>query len=110
MPREARAVEGALRPVPLEVNKSRMVRLVRPARDVLVANPAVADVIMRSPDVAFIIGGADGLDLGLRQTADLVVAFGAMTWPHLLVRGMLVEQLYRAQQILVGHPYHRGDG
>ena len=61
-------------------------------------------------ELAFVIGGAAGLDQGLRQGADLMVAFGAMTWPHLLVRGLLVEQIYRAQQILAGHPYHRGEG
>jgi len=61
-------------------------------------------------DLAFIIGGADGLDQELRQGADLMLALGSMTWPHLLVRGLLAEQLYRAQQILAGHPYHRGDG
>ena len=59
-------------------------------------------------DLAFLIGGADGLAEGLRQKAQLVLSLGAMTWPHLLVRGMLLEQLYRAQQILAGHPYHRG--
>jgi 23S rRNA (pseudouridine1915-N3)-methyltransferase len=58
-------------------------------------------------DLAFLIGGADGLAEGLRQKAQLVLSLGAMTWPHLLVRGMLLEQLYRAQQILAGHPYHR---
>ena len=58
-------------------------------------------------DVAFVIGGVDGLAEDVRRRADLVLAFGRATWPHLLVRGMLAEQLYRAQQILSGHPYHR---
>jgi 23S rRNA (pseudouridine1915-N3)-methyltransferase len=57
--------------------------------------------------VAFLIGGAEGLDEDLRQNADWVLSFGAATWPHLLVRVMLIEQLYRAQTILAGHPYHR---
>jgi 23S rRNA (pseudouridine1915-N3)-methyltransferase len=56
---------------------------------------------------AFVIGGPDGLDPGLRQEAELVVSFGQMTWPHQLVRVMLAEQLYRAVTILSGHPYHR---
>lgn len=60
-----------------------------------------------APGVAFAIGGADGLDDALCESADLVMSFGAATWPHLLVRAMLAEQLYRAQQILAGHPYHR---
>jgi len=58
-------------------------------------------------EAAFLIGGADGLDEALRETADLVLSLGPMTWPHLLVRGLLAEQLYRAQQIALGHPYHR---
>ena len=58
-------------------------------------------------DVAFLIGGADGLSAAVREKAVLRLSLGAMTWPHLLVRGMLLEQLYRAQQILAGHPYHR---
>ena len=58
-------------------------------------------------DLAFAIGGADGLSDQVRQEADLLLAFGSATWPHLLVRGMLAEQLYRSQQILAGHPYHR---
>ena len=58
-------------------------------------------------DLAFLIGGAEGLDRALVRRAPLVVSFGAMTWPHFLVRGMLLEQLYRAQQILANHPYHR---
>lgn len=58
-------------------------------------------------EIAFVIGGADGLDEAVRARADWVVAFGRLTWPHLLVRVLLAEQLYRAQQILAGHPYHR---
>lgn len=58
-------------------------------------------------DVAFLIGGADGLDETVRRRADQVLSLGSMTWPHLMVRGMLLEQIYRAQQILAGHPYHR---
>jgi 23S rRNA (pseudouridine1915-N3)-methyltransferase len=58
-------------------------------------------------DVAFLIGGADGHGSAVIERADLSMAFGKMTWPHLLVRAMLVEQLYRASTILAGHPYHR---
>jgi 23S rRNA (pseudouridine1915-N3)-methyltransferase len=58
-------------------------------------------------DVAFLIGGADGHGEPLLHKAALVVSFGAMTWPHLLARAMLAEQIYRAQQLLAGHPYHR---
>jgi 23S rRNA (pseudouridine1915-N3)-methyltransferase len=57
--------------------------------------------------LAFAIGGAEGLGRAIIERADAVLSLGAMTWPHLLVRGMLLEQLYRAQQILAGHPYHR---
>ena len=59
-------------------------------------------------DVAFLIGGADGLDGAVTGAADLVLSLGAMTWPHLLARAMLAEQIFRAQCILSGHPYHRG--
>lgn len=58
-------------------------------------------------DAAFLIGGADGHSPALRARADLVLSFGAMVWPHLLVRVMLAEQLYRAATILSGSPYHR---
>jgi len=57
--------------------------------------------------VAFLIGGADGLDETIRKRADVVLNFGALTWPHMLVRALLAEQLYRAHTILTGHPYHR---
>jgi 23S rRNA (pseudouridine1915-N3)-methyltransferase len=58
-------------------------------------------------DVAFLIGGADGHGEAVRGRADLLLCFGRLTWPHMLVRGMLAEQLFRAQCILSGHPYHR---
>ena len=57
--------------------------------------------------IAFLIGGADGLDGKVREAAHAVLCFGAMTWPHMLARVMLAEQLYRAHSILSGHPYHR---
>jgi 23S rRNA (pseudouridine1915-N3)-methyltransferase len=71
-----------------------------------------ADVLRRWRDqdrsaAVFIIGGADGVTPNLRQDADLRIAFGAATWPHQLVRIMLLEQIYRAVTILAGHPYHR---
>ncbi len=58
-------------------------------------------------DLAFVIGGADGIDPALRGRADASISFGAMVWPHMLVRVMLAEQLYRAATILGGGPYHR---
>jgi len=58
-------------------------------------------------DVAFVIGGADGIDPSLRNRADAALSFGKMVWPHMLVRVMLAEQLYRAASILSGGPYHR---
>jgi len=58
-------------------------------------------------DVSFVIGGADGIDPALRETADTSLSFGKMVWPHMLVRVMLAEQLYRAASILAGGPYHR---
>ena len=58
-------------------------------------------------DLAFVIGGADGIDPSLRARADHALSFGKMVWPHMLVRVMLAEQLYRAASILSGGPYHR---
>lgn len=55
----------------------------------------------------FVIGGADGFSAEAKKRAGFLLAFGEQTWPHMLVRVMLAEQLYRAQQILAGHPYHR---
>jgi 23S rRNA (pseudouridine1915-N3)-methyltransferase len=59
------------------------------------------------PAACFVIGGADGLAPTLRERATIKLAFGAVTWPHQLVRIMLLEQLYRAGTMLAGHPYHR---
>lgn len=58
-------------------------------------------------DIAFLIGGADGHGEAVLAKSSLVLSFGAMTWPHLLARVLLAEQIYRAQQLLAGHPYHR---
>ena len=58
-------------------------------------------------EARFLIGAADGLTAAERGSADRVLSFGAATWPHLMVRAMLAEQLYRATTIIAGHPYHR---
>ena len=58
-------------------------------------------------EARFLIGAADGHDAALRDGADLLLAFGNATWPHILARAMLAEQLWRATSILAGHPYHR---
>lgn len=58
-------------------------------------------------EARFMIGGADGFDDAARADADLLIAFGKATWPHLLARAMLAEQLWRATSILANHPYHR---
>ncbi|PTQ12768.1 23S rRNA (pseudouridine(1915)-N(3))-methyltransferase RlmH [Sphingomonas oleivorans] len=58
-------------------------------------------------EARFLIGAADGFDDADRAEADLLLAFGAATWPHLLARAMLAEQLWRATSILANHPYHR---
>ena len=58
-------------------------------------------------EARFLIGAADGHDPALRDKADLMLSFGAATWPHLMVRAMLAEQLFRATAILANHPYHR---
>ncbi len=58
-------------------------------------------------EARFLIGAADGHDDSLRDGADLLIAFGAATWPHMLARAMLAEQLWRATSIIAGHPYHR---
>ncbi len=81
-------------------------------RGKLETSPAFADRLMKwrddgSSDLAFVIGGADGLDASLRNNAHHALSFGPMVWPHMMVRIMLAEQLYRAASILSGSPYHR---
>jgi 23S rRNA (pseudouridine1915-N3)-methyltransferase len=75
-------------------------------------SPDFADLLARlrdagRQDTALLIGGADGLAPDLRDNADAVLSFGPMVWPHMLVRVMIAEQLYRAASILAGAPYHR---
>ncbi|WP_137702439.1 23S rRNA (pseudouridine(1915)-N(3))-methyltransferase RlmH [Marimonas lutisalis] len=81
-------------------------------RGKLLSSPDFAQTLARfrddgRGDLAFVIGGADGLAPDLRARADLSLSFGAMVWPHMLARAMLSEQLYRAASILAGLPYHR---
>ena len=90
-----------------------------PARDVLLdergrqlTSSEFAQLLGRWRDdgvreARFLIGAADGHGEAMRGSADLLIAFGAMTWPHLMARAMLAEQLWRATSILAGHPYHR---
>ena len=101
--REAELILGAL--------PKDAVLIALDARGKNLSSADLADRLARWRDadasVAFVIGGADGLADSIADKAKLVLSLGAMTWLHLLVRGMLLEQLYRAQQILSGHPYHR---
>ena len=81
-------------------------------RGKLMSSPDFADKIAAwrdagRSDLAFIIGGADGIDPALRAEADFSLSFGKMVWPHMMVRVMLSEQIYRAASILAGGPYHR---
>ncbi|SEQ16669.1 23S rRNA (pseudouridine(1915)-N(3))-methyltransferase RlmH [Thalassovita taeanensis] len=78
----------------------------------LMSSPAFAEQLggwrdAGRSDVAFVIGGADGIDPALRARADFALSFGKMVWPHMLARAMLSEQLYRAASILAKSPYHR---
>lgn len=78
----------------------------------LLSSPEFADHLAKwrdggRQDLAFVIGGADGIAPALRARADFSISFGRMVWPHMLVRVMLAEQLYRAASILAGAPYHR---
>ena len=78
----------------------------------VISSPEFAEQLARwrdagRQDVAFVIGGADGIAPSLRDRAEFSLSFGKMVWPHMLVRVMLAEQLYRAATILGGGPYHR---
>lgn len=116
---ESRAGSAAAR----KVEEARALRAALPEGALIVAldergksmgSPAFAETIARWRDdgracLAFLIGGADGLDPALVAAAGLTLSFSPLTWPHQLVRIMLAEQLYRTTTILSGHPYHRGD-
>lgn len=101
---EAIALNGAM--------PDNAIKIVLDSRGQNASSDALAGLIRAWRDggreaVCFIIGGADGLAPSLRDDADMSFAFGAATWPHQLVRIMLMEQIYRAMTILSGHPYHR---
>lgn len=88
------------------------VRVVLDERGQVISSRAFAQMLAArrdagASDLAFLIGGADGLAPELREGADQVLSFGAMVWPHMLARVMLAEQIYRAATILAGAPYHR---
>ena len=96
---------GAKRP-----KSARLVALDPTGRNI--ASPDLAKLISRWRDQGvgasfFAIGGADGHNASLRGAADEILSFGAATWPHMLFRAMLAEQLYRAETIIANHPYHK---
>ena len=115
--RESRAPEAARRILEESIALANII----PERAIVVAldsggdnldSGAIAGVLRSwrdagRPAAVLVIGGTDGLGPELTRRADLTLAFGAATWPHQLVRIMLLEQLYRAVTILAGHPYHR---
>ena len=102
---EGRALAAAIPP--------EAVRIALDARGTALTSEGLSERLKRWRDdgraaLYFTIGGADGLAAEITQRADLTMSFGAATWPHQLVRIMLLEQLYRTMTILSGHPYHRG--
>ncbi len=110
-----------LPPAALKLREAELILAARPAGARLVAldqkgvactSRDFADRLLSWRDggaaaIAFAIGGAEGLGEAVIEQADAVISLGPMTWPHLFARSMLLEQLYRAQQIHAGHPYHR---
>ncbi|HEY8593858.1 MAG TPA: 23S rRNA (pseudouridine(1915)-N(3))-methyltransferase RlmH [Devosiaceae bacterium] len=116
---ESRASSAGTR----KLEEARLIRAAVPADAVLVAlderGKALTSLELATrignwrdaarPALAFVIGGADGLDGSLREEAALSLSLSAMTWPHQIARIMLSEQLYRTTTILSGHPYHRGN-
>ena len=97
---------------PLPEAASNMVTVVLDERGPALASAALASKLEGWRDggrreARFLIGAADGHDDALRESADLLLSFGPATWPHMLARAMLAEQLYRATAILANHPYHR---
>jgi 23S rRNA (pseudouridine1915-N3)-methyltransferase len=115
--RESRADEAAKRMIEESIALANVIPpqaaiVLLDARGHAVDSPSLAAQLAKwrandKPATAFLIGGADGLAPSLQDKADLRLAFGTATWPHQLVRVMLLEQLYRAATMLTGHPYHR---
>ena len=106
---EGQKILGALAALPAPPAQSKLVAL--DARGANLTSRALAARIKDWRDdgvreAIFAIGGADGHSAAVLARADLTLAFGSATWPHLLVRAMLAEQLYRAEMILAKHPYH----
>jgi 23S rRNA (pseudouridine1915-N3)-methyltransferase len=101
--REAEALLGALKPgeflIALDQDGA--------APDSVAFSRLLAGWQERSKNLVFAIGGAEGFDAAIIARAGTKLSLGALTWPHMLVRVMLAEQIYRAQMILAGHPYHR---
>ncbi|MFT3988413.1 23S rRNA (pseudouridine(1915)-N(3))-methyltransferase RlmH [Aestuariivirga sp.] len=96
----------------MQALKPQTFTIVLDERGQTLTSPAFATMLRRhlengTPDVAFLIGGPDGHAQATRDSADLLLSLGAMTWPHRLARVMLYEQIYRALTIMVNHPYHR---
>jgi len=109
---ELKAREASLLLASLDEMKGKRAVVVLDERGKALDSRAFAERLRRfeedgAGEIAFLIGGADGHGDAVLARADLKLSLGAMTWPHLMVRAMLAEQLYRAQQILAGHPYHR---
>jgi 23S rRNA (pseudouridine1915-N3)-methyltransferase len=108
-----------LSPAELKAREAELLRKALPERATLVALDAGGRAIdsrtlaqrlsawQDTGAVAFVIGGAEGLDEKLIKEATFVLSLGPMTWPHMLARTLLIEQIYRAQCILTNHPYHR---
>ncbi|WP_435419174.1 23S rRNA (pseudouridine(1915)-N(3))-methyltransferase RlmH [Parerythrobacter aurantius] len=117
--RYARRITWPLRLTELPETGGRVPEPLAPVRTVLLdergqdlTSKQLADTLERWRDggtreARFVLGAADGHTAAERSGADLLLAFGSATWPHLLARAMLLEQLYRATAILAGHPYHR---
>ena len=115
--RESRADEAAKRMIEESIALANVIPpqaaiVLLDARGHTVDSPSLAAQLAKwrandRPAAVFLIGGADGLAASLQDKTDLRLSFGTATWPHQLVRVMLLEQLYRAATMLTGHPYHR---
>lgn len=108
-PEELKAREGALLLAAVPAG-ARVIALDERGKDLDSADFAARLGAWRDQgarELAVLIGGAEGLSEEVRAAADLVLSFGRLTWPHRLVRPLLAEQLFRAETILTGHPYHR---